>query len=143
MEARLRKVGVQAPGLGGHGLWLILAITLLLRIPFLNQPVQGDDDIYITEAAHAQIEPLHPANVKYVFRGRYGRSARTFSSAAECVAAGIIGSGLWPSERGSIPRRIHRVFADCSVVNVVAGYAIFTASGVGDTSLLCGPGLRG
>ena len=69
MEARLRKVGVQAPGLGGHGLWLILAITLLLRMPFLSQPVQGDDDIYITEAAHAQIEPLHPANVKYVFRG--------------------------------------------------------------------------
>ena len=53
----------------GRGLWLVLGFTLLLRLPFLNQPVQGDDDIYITEAAHAQIEPLHPANVTYVFRG--------------------------------------------------------------------------
>ncbi len=54
---------------GRRGLWLVLALTLLLRLPFLNQAVQGDDDIYITEAAHAQIEPLHPANVKYVFKG--------------------------------------------------------------------------
>ena len=52
-----------------RGLWLILAFTVLIRLPFLNQPVQGDDDIYITEAAHAQIEPLHPANVRYVFKG--------------------------------------------------------------------------
>ncbi len=52
-----------------RGLWLALALVLLIRLPFLNQAVQGDDDIYITEAAHAQIEPLHPANVKYVFRG--------------------------------------------------------------------------
>jgi Dolichyl-phosphate-mannose-protein mannosyltransferase len=53
----------------GRGLWLVLSFTLLLRLPFLNQPVQGDDDVYITEAAHAHIEPLHPANVTYVFRG--------------------------------------------------------------------------
>jgi hypothetical protein len=51
------------------GFWLVLAFTLLVRLPFVNQAVQGDDDIYITEAAHAQIEPLHPANVKYVFKG--------------------------------------------------------------------------
>jgi hypothetical protein len=52
-----------------RGLWLVLAFTLLTRLPFLNQPIQGDDDIYITEAAHAQIEPLHPAHVNYVFKG--------------------------------------------------------------------------
>jgi Dolichyl-phosphate-mannose-protein mannosyltransferase len=52
-----------------RGLWLALAFTLLLRLPFVYQPVQGDDDVYITEAAHAQIEPLHPANTTYVFRG--------------------------------------------------------------------------
>ncbi|HEX3875896.1 MAG TPA: glycosyltransferase family 39 protein, partial [Bryobacteraceae bacterium] len=52
-----------------RGLWLVLAFTLLTRLPFLNQPVQGDDDIYITEAAHAQIEPFHPAHVNYVFKG--------------------------------------------------------------------------
>ncbi len=63
MEARL------APRKASAGLWLVLAFVLFLRLPFLNQAVQGDDDIYITEAAHAQIEPLHPANVKYVFKG--------------------------------------------------------------------------
>src|SRR5580698_7390745 len=51
------------------GLWLALAVVLLIRIPFLNQAVQGDDDIYITEAAHAQLDPLHPANTHYIFRG--------------------------------------------------------------------------
>jgi hypothetical protein len=51
------------------GLWLALAVVLLIRIPFLNQAIQGDDDIYITEAAHAQVDPLHPANTHYIFRG--------------------------------------------------------------------------
>jgi 4-amino-4-deoxy-L-arabinose transferase-like glycosyltransferase len=50
-------------------LWLVLGVVLLLRLPFLNQAIQGDDHIYLTEAAHAQIEPLHPAHVKYVFLG--------------------------------------------------------------------------
>ena len=63
MEARV------AHGNARRELWLLLAFTLLLRVPFLYQAIQGDDDIYVTEAAHAQIEPLHPANVKYVFRG--------------------------------------------------------------------------
>jgi hypothetical protein len=51
------------------GLWLVLAVVLLIRVPFLNQAIQGDDDIYITEAAHAQIDPLHPADTHYIFRG--------------------------------------------------------------------------
>src|SRR5262249_46775771 len=40
-----------------------------IRIPFLNQAIQGDDDIYLKEAAHALVQPLQPANTKYVFRG--------------------------------------------------------------------------
>jgi hypothetical protein len=51
------------------GLWLALAVVLLIRVPFLNQAIQGDDDIYIAEAAHAQVDPLHPADTHYVFRG--------------------------------------------------------------------------
>ena len=64
MEARLARQARRQTGL-----WLVLALTLLLRLPFLNEAVQGDDDIYITEAAHAQMEPLHPADTQYVFRG--------------------------------------------------------------------------
>src|SRR3954452_12416746 len=52
-----------------RGLWIALALLLLIRIPFLNQAVQGDDHTYIAEAAHAQIDPLHPLNFKIVFLG--------------------------------------------------------------------------
>jgi hypothetical protein len=53
----------------GRGLWLALALVLLLRLPFLNLAIQGDEDQYLTEAAHAQVEPLHPKNTTYVFLG--------------------------------------------------------------------------
>ena len=46
-----------------------MGLVLLIRLPFLNQAIQGDDHIYITEAQHALIDPLHPSNVKYVFMG--------------------------------------------------------------------------
>src|SRR5271157_4079838 len=52
------------------GLWIVLAVVLLIRLPVLNQAIQGDDHIYITEGAHALIDPLHPGNTKYVFQGR-------------------------------------------------------------------------
>jgi hypothetical protein len=52
-----------------RSLWLALALVLLIRLPFLNQAIQGDDHIYLTEAQHALIDPLHPNDVKYVFMG--------------------------------------------------------------------------
>ncbi|HEY1496968.1 MAG TPA: hypothetical protein VGF49_20580 [Candidatus Solibacter sp.] len=51
------------------GLWIALAVVLLIRLPFLNQAIQGDDHIYLTEAEHALIDPLHPSDVKYIFLG--------------------------------------------------------------------------
>jgi hypothetical protein len=54
---------------GRWGLLLVLAIVLLIRLPFLNQAIQGDEDIYRTEAEHALIDPLHPNDTKYVFMG--------------------------------------------------------------------------
>ena len=50
-------------------LLLCLALVLLIRLPFLNQAIQGDDHIYLTEAQHALVDPLHPSDVKYVFLG--------------------------------------------------------------------------
>jgi hypothetical protein len=50
-----------------------MAVTLFvlaLRLPFLNQAVQGDDVYYLAEAEHAQIEPLHPKHTEYAFLGR-------------------------------------------------------------------------
>ena len=40
---------------GQSGLWIALALVLLIRLPFLNQAIQGDDHIYLTEAEHALI----------------------------------------------------------------------------------------
>lgn len=48
---------------------LVLAVVLLLRLPFLNQAIQGDDIYYLAAAEHAQIDPLHPNHVEFVFLG--------------------------------------------------------------------------
>jgi hypothetical protein len=48
----------------------ILALVFALRLPFLHQAVQGDDVLYLTEAEHAQIEPLHPMHAREMFRGQ-------------------------------------------------------------------------
>lgn len=48
---------------------LILAVVLLIRLPFLNQAIQGDDVYYLAGAEHAQIDPLHPNDVRYIFLG--------------------------------------------------------------------------
>ncbi len=49
---------------------LLLAAVLLLRLPFLDQAIQGDDIYYLAGAQHAQIDPLHPNHAKYVFLGQ-------------------------------------------------------------------------
>ena len=47
----------------------IIGLVLLLRLPFLNQAIQGDDLFYLYGAQHAQIDPLHPTHVSYLFQG--------------------------------------------------------------------------
>ncbi|MBI4875413.1 MAG: glycosyltransferase family 39 protein, partial [Acidobacteria bacterium] len=53
-----------------RGVWIVLGLVLLLRLPFLNQAIQGDDVKYIALAQHAQIDPLHPKHTPYVFEGK-------------------------------------------------------------------------
>src|SRR5688572_6236458 len=50
-------------------LLLVLAFVLLLRLPFLNHPIQGDDAKYLAMAMHTQIDPLHPTHFRYAFTG--------------------------------------------------------------------------
>ncbi len=47
----------------------LVALVILLRLPFLNQPIQGDDVYYLYGAEHAQIDPLHPLDTRYMFLG--------------------------------------------------------------------------
>ncbi len=47
----------------------ILALVLLLRLPFLHQAIQGDDVYYLAGAEHAQVDPLHPHSTRYLFQG--------------------------------------------------------------------------
>lgn len=48
---------------------LVLAVVLLIRLPFLNQAIQGDDVYYLAQAEHAQIDPLHPNHLQYISSG--------------------------------------------------------------------------
>lgn len=49
--------------------FLVVVFVLLVRLPFLNQAIQGDDFYYLAAAQHAQVDPLHPHHAKYVFQG--------------------------------------------------------------------------
>jgi hypothetical protein len=53
-----------------RSLLLVLAVVLLIRLPFLNQAIQGDDPNYLSGAEHAQIDPLHPSHARYLFMGQ-------------------------------------------------------------------------
>jgi hypothetical protein len=51
-------------------LLIVALFVLALRLPFLNQAIQGDDVYYLYGAQHAQIDPLHPLHARYVFLGQ-------------------------------------------------------------------------
>ena len=50
-------------------LLLLAAFTLLLHVPFLNQPVQGDEVTYLDVAREVLRQPLTPLHFQYVFMG--------------------------------------------------------------------------
>jgi 4-amino-4-deoxy-L-arabinose transferase-like glycosyltransferase len=52
-----------------YGFLIVLALVLLIRLPFLDQAIQGDDVYYLAGAPHAQIDPAHPNHGSYVFLG--------------------------------------------------------------------------
>jgi len=50
-------------------LLLLAAFTVLLHLPFLTQPVQGDEITYLDHAQEVLRQPLTPLNYSYVFQG--------------------------------------------------------------------------
>ncbi len=49
---------------------ILIAAIVLIRLPFLNQAVTGDDVYYLASAQHALIDPLHPNHTFYDFEGK-------------------------------------------------------------------------
>jgi hypothetical protein len=49
---------------------MVTLAVLALRLPFLQQAIQGDDVFYLYGAEHALIDPLHPTHVSFAFMGR-------------------------------------------------------------------------
>jgi len=49
---------------------ILIAAIILIRLPFLNQAVTGDDVYYLASAQHAQIDPLHPNHTLYDLQGK-------------------------------------------------------------------------
>ena len=51
-------------------LLIIVAVAILMRLPFLNQAVAGDDVYFLYGAEHALTDPLHPLHAQFAFRGQ-------------------------------------------------------------------------
>ena len=97
---------------------------LALRLPFLNQAIQGDDPYYLYGAEHAQIDPLHPDARPLSVSGRPGRHARhphpPLNSWILAAPLAVLG------DVREIPFHfaLHFVVADRGARDVVAGAAI-------------------
>jgi hypothetical protein len=50
-------------------LLIVLAAVVLLRLPFLDQAIHGDDVYYLAIARNALVDPLHPMQMGYTFQG--------------------------------------------------------------------------
>jgi Dolichyl-phosphate-mannose-protein mannosyltransferase len=100
-------------------LW-VAALALALRVPFLHQPVQGDDLYYLYGAEHAQIEPLHPAHTRYLFLGDWvdmrGQSHPPLNS---WILAGLL--ALEGTVR-EVP--FHLAYATFSIIAAVAMWSL-------------------
>ncbi len=48
---------------------ILLAAVLLIRIPFLDHPIQGDDVYYLAVAENARLDPRHPMHLGVTFQG--------------------------------------------------------------------------
>src|SRR3954454_14204935 len=99
-------------------LLLIVGIVLLIRLPFLNQAVQGDDPKFIWIAEHALIDPLHPNHTQYIFQGEsVDMRGHPHPPGNSYVLAGLI--ALFGDVR-EVP--FHFVYCVFTVIAVVAMY---------------------
>lgn len=83
-------------------------------------PVQGDDVYYLAQAEHAQIDPLHPSNVRYVFQGdevdMRGHSHPPFNA----WFLGLL-LAIW---KDVYVGRFHLIYLAFSVISIVSVWSI-------------------
>jgi hypothetical protein len=97
----------------------IVALVLALRLPFLHQAIQGDDLYYLYGAEHAQIEPLHPDNAKYLFQGDL---VEMRGNSHPPLNSWILGALLWAfHDVREVP--FHLVY---SIFSIAAALAMFS-----------------
>ena len=135
MEARVTRAPL---------ILLLCWLVLLLRLPFLNQAIQGDDHIYLAEA------PTRPdrsaASQQYTVRlpaAIDGRSARPLAPAGNAwPLAGLL--AVFGDVREVPFHAAYIVFSsDRRLVHVVSGPPLFPAPLWATLLLHCRPGLRG
>src|SRR2546422_520539 len=97
---------------------LIAALLLLIRLPFLNQAIQGDDVYYLAGAQHAQIEPAHPNHTSYAFVGQVVQMQGHPHPPLETAAGGQRRS-VGTSRNGRLPS--HHRGSDTRVLPLAAG----------------------
>ncbi|MDX2178677.1 MAG: glycosyltransferase family 39 protein [Bryobacteraceae bacterium] len=99
---------------------LLLAFVIVTRLPFLWQPIQGDDLYYLYGAQHAQIDPAHPHQAKYFFQGR---EVSMLGHPHPPLNAWILGGLL--AARGDIDEVLfHGVYLLFSLICAAAMYAL-------------------
>ena len=70
---------------------ILLAAVVLIRLPFLTLPVQGDDVYYLLIAENARVDPLHPMDFSFRLQGETVWAAgHTRPPLAALLLAGLI-----------------------------------------------------
>jgi hypothetical protein len=105
---------------------VVLAAVVLIRLPFLQQPIQGDDVYYLAIARNARVDPLHPMQMGYTFQGaRVSMAGHPHPPLNAYILAGLI--HLFGGVR-ELP--FHTVYLTFSLIAAAAMYRLarrFTA----------------
>jgi hypothetical protein len=105
---------------GRRELLVVIAFVILIRLPFLNQPIQGDDVYYLAIARNVAMDPLHPMKMGYMFQGAKvsmaGHPHPPLNAYVLAVLLHIFG--------GVRPRPFHAAYILFSVVAAIAAYSL-------------------
>lgn len=105
---------------GRRELLVVIAVVILIRLPFLNQPIQGDDVNYLAIARNVAVDPLHPMHMGYTFQGaRVSMAGHPHPPLNAYVLAALL--HLFGDVR---PRAFHAAYMLFSVVAAVAAYML-------------------